>query len=385
LTVVDQYAGLAARQIILKVHSRCNLSCGYCYVYHSVDTGWRRRPATLQPRTLGLVAARIGEHVRRHAIGRLAVVLHGGEPLLAGHDGVEAALRSVRAAVPPGTEVDFSLQTNGILLDEAFLRLFRSYGVRVGVSLDGGRRANDRHRRYAGGAGSYARAAAGVRLLGHPAHRDLFAGLLCTIDVRNDPVEVYEDLLGLAPPALDLLLPHGNWTNPPPRPAGAVSYAGWLIAVFDRWYGRPRAETRIRLFESILSRLLGGPSGTEAIGGERPGIVVIETDGSYEQSDALKTTTDGGAATGLHVAAHSLDDVLRHLDGAGGGAPSACRGCPVVSVCGGGLRAHRYRAGRGDPFDNPSAYCADLLEIIGHIRRRVTADLLERRAVPKEA
>ena len=174
-----------------------------------------------------------------------------------------------------------------------------------------------------------------------------------------------------------------------------MSYARWLIAVFDRWYGSPRAQTRIRLFESIISRLLGGPSGTEAIGGDQSGIVVVETDGSYEQSDALKTTSDGGAATGLAVDAFSFDDVLAHL---GVAAPvrlaAACRPCPVVRVCGGGLRAHRYREGGGelsregggelcregaDLFDNPSVYCADLLELITHIGRRVRADLAKPR------
>jgi uncharacterized protein len=383
--MVDERAPTVARQLVLKVHSRCNLSCDYCYVYHSVDTGWRRQPATMTPRTLALVTERIGEHVRRHAINRLAVVLHGGEPLLAGHDGVDAVLTAVQAAVPVATTVDFSVQTNGILLDEAFITLFRRHGVRVGVSLDGGRQANDRHRRYANGAGSHQRATTGLRLLAQPGNAAVFGGLLCTVDVRNDPVQVYEALLDFEPPVLDLLLPHGNWTNPPPRPAGATTYAAWLIAVFDRWYGRPHAETRIRLFEAIISRLLGGTSDTEAIGGEQPGVVVVETDGSYEQSDALKTTVDGGAATGLHVASHSLDDVLGQLGGAAPARPpTACRVCPVVSVCGGGLRAHRYRGGSREPFDNPSAHCVDLFLLIEHIRQRVTADLLVRQRAVKE-
>ena len=359
------------RQIILKLHSRCNLSCTYCYVYHSVDQSWTRQPRTLSPATRRLVAERIGEHTRRHQPPTLSFVLHGGEPLLAGHDAVAGVLAAVRDEVAPGTEVRFGIQTNGVLLDERFLEIFHRYGVRVGVSLDGGRTANDRHRTYAGGRGSYDSATAGLRLLTRPEHRAIYSGLLCTIDVRNDPVQVYEDLLNFEPPVLDLLLPHGNWTNPPPRPPGAVSYAEWLIAVFDAWYDAPAARTRIRLFESMMMRLLGGPSGTEAVGGDQPGIVVIETDGTYEDTDSLKTTTEGAAATGLSVAAHSLDDALAHL---GEPAPLSpeCRSCPVVRTCGGGLRAHRFRDGS---FDHPSAYCADLYAVIRHIEGRVAADL----------
>ena len=31
---------------------------------------------------------------------------------------------------------------------------------------------------------------------------------------------------------MDLLLPHANWSSPPP----GSGYADWLIAVFERWY-----------------------------------------------------------------------------------------------------------------------------------------------------
>jgi uncharacterized protein len=288
---------------------------------------------------------------------------------------VAATLAAVRAAVPATAEVRFGVQTNGVLLDERFLGIFHEYGVRVAVSLDGGREANDRHRTSVNGRGSYDRAAAGLRLLTAPAHRDIYSGLLCTVDVRNDPVRVFEDLAAFDPPAIDLLLPHGNWTNPPPRPAGGMTYADWLVAVFDAWYGAPVARTRIRLFESMMMRLLGGASDTEAIGGDQPGVAVVETDGSYERTDSLKTTSDGMAATGLNVATDTLDDVAALLDAAPSSPAAACVACPVFTVCGGGLRAHRFRDGT---FDHPSAYCDDLYAVIRHIEHRVAADLVAR-------
>ena len=48
------------------------------------------------------------------------------------------------------------------------------------------------------------------------------------------------------------------------------------------------------------------------------------------------------------------------------GLSATCRHCPVVTSCGGGLYAHRYRSGSG--FLNPSVYCADLKKIITHVR-----------------
>lgn len=111
-------------------------------------------------------------------------------------------------------------------------------------------------------------------------------------------------------------------------------------------------------------------------------MVVVETDGGIEQSDMLKSAYDGASVTGLHVLRHSFDDVLRLPSTAarqmGERALSAeCHACQVRRVCGGGLYAHRYRAGRG--FANPSVYGPDLFRLITHIRSAVAADIEHRR------
>jgi uncharacterized protein len=344
---------MSVRQVVLKLNSRCNLACTYCYVYESVDEGWRRQPVAMSRRTLGLVADRIAEHLAGRPAARLTVTLHG----------------------------DFTVQTNALLLNADLLEVFARHGVRVGVSLDGDRLANDRHRRFRHGGGSYDAVAGALELLTAGRFRHLFSGLLCTVDVRNDPLAVYEALLAFAPPRIDFLLPHGNWTAPPPfrDPRGdGTPYADWLIEIFERWYSASRRPTDVRLFGSILSLLLGGPSDTEAVGVSRAGLLVIESDGSIEQTDSLKTTENGMAATGLHVATASFTEALGHpairAQHAGlAGLAETCRGCEIVSVCGGGLYAHRYRQGSG--FANPTVYCPDQLHLIGHIRTRLTADV----------
>src|SRR3954471_17636562 len=88
------------RQFIVKLHSRCNLSCTYCYVYHHVDQSWRGRPNVISDETIAALAARLGAHVRAHALPRIVMVLHGGEPLLAGPEVIERVIVAVRSAVP---------------------------------------------------------------------------------------------------------------------------------------------------------------------------------------------------------------------------------------------------------------------------------------------
>ncbi|MFG2002170.1 FxsB family cyclophane-forming radical SAM/SPASM peptide maturase [Spirillospora sp. NPDC048911] len=371
------------RQFVLKLHSRCNLACDYCYMYEMADQGWRNQPRSMAPAVIDRVAERIAEHARAHELDEIELVLHGGEPLLAGPELVRRTVTAVRSAT--GATVHARVQTNGVLIDDEFLGLFDELGIRVGVSLDGDASGHDLHRRHADGRGSFEETRKGLERLTAPGRRHLFSGLLSTIDLRNDPSATFDALVSFGPPAIDFLLPHGNWDTPPPGrdPADpATPYGDWLVAVFDRWYGAPVRETRVRLFGEIIQMLLGGRSRTESVGLSPVALAVVETDGSIEQVDTLKSAYDGAAATGLHLFRDGFDAALALPSVAarqiGERALSrTCRACPVRKVCGGGMYAHRYKSGSG--FSNPSVYCRDLSRLITHVHRRVADDLREGR------
>lgn len=378
------------RQFVLKVRSRCNLNCTYCCLYQAQDTGWRERPAVVSSAVMRRTAERIGEHAAAHGLREVRVDLHGGEPLMSGPAAVLEYTAAVRAALPAGCTLRPAVQTNGTLLTERTIARLAEAGIQVGLSLDGGTAAlNDRRVDHAGRP-SWPAAARAVRLLAQ--RPDVYAGLLCAIDVSRDPAELYTSLTALRPPRLDLLLPHANWTNPPPglavrvpetartAPHRPAPYGDWLAAVFDLWWdgagggGHPR----IRLFSEIIALLLGVPSATESVGLSPTAALVVETDGAMEQIDSLKVAYDRATATGLDVGGHTFDEALDHPGivarqlGAGGLA-ATCTRCPVGRVCGGGNYAHRYREGSG--FRHPSVYCADLERLIRHIATRLGAAL----------
>ncbi|GII52399.1 radical SAM protein [Planotetraspora thailandica] len=335
----------------------------------------------MSPAVVDRVAQRIAEHAGFHDLAEIDIILHGGEPLLAGPELISHVVRAVRGAVDPGTRVNVSIQTNAIQLDEAYLRLFDRLGVRIGVSLDGDEEAQDRHRRFANGKGSHALVSESLRRLTEGPFHHLFSGLLCTIDIRNDPIRTYEALLAFDPPAIDFLLPHGNWSEPPPfrnPDSSATPYADWLIPIFDRWYGSATVHADVRLFSQIMRLLTGRGSQTEKVGLSPARMVVIETDGSIEQSDILKSSYHGAAATSLHLLRDPLDRAMVHpaivARQIGDRALSPiCRRCDIKSVCGGGLYAHRYRATTG--FSEPSVYCPDLYRLITYIRDRFARDV----------
>ncbi|HEX6524635.1 MAG TPA: FxsB family cyclophane-forming radical SAM/SPASM peptide maturase [Streptosporangiaceae bacterium] len=368
------------RQFVLKIYSRCNLSCSYCYVYELADQSWRHQPHVMSPYVVRATIDRIAEHTRAHGLPALRVTLHGGEPLLSGASFIEDLAGRLRRALPPGVAVDLAVQTNGTCLDEAMLAVLRRNGIRVGVSIDGSRAATDRHRRYPSGRSSHAEVTRALELLRTGPNRIIYAGLLATIGLENDPVETYESLLIHEPPMIDFLLPHGTWSSPPPfrPPDTSAPYADWLLKVFTRWAAATRQETSIRLFDAIISQLVGSPSTTEAIGLGAADTIVIDTDGAIKQIDPLSAAYDNAAATGLTVMRHALDRALDHPTtvarqmGLAALGPE-CQACAVRDICGGGYYPHRYRAGEG--FRNPSVYCPDLMRLITRIRDYVSGEV----------
>jgi uncharacterized protein len=151
-----------------------------------------------------------------------------------------------------------------------------------------------------------------------------------------------------------------------------------LSAIFDRWFDAPVREAGVRLFDDILALTLGGRGTSESVGLQPVRVAVIETDGTVEQVDSLKTAFAGATRVRVGASGNPLDRALlepqmvaRQL---GREALCAtCRECPISEICGAGNYPHRFRAGSG--FLNPSVYCPDLTFLIGHVRGRVVGEL----------
>ncbi|MFI1764154.1 FxsB family cyclophane-forming radical SAM/SPASM peptide maturase [Streptomyces sp. NPDC020800] len=358
------------RTFILKVANRCNIDCDYCFVFNSKDQAARRLPARMDLDVARAAARRIGEHATAHDLRTVHVVLHGGEPLLAGVRHIADVLSAVREGVPSETRVNFELQTNGTLLSDAWLDLFERYEVAVGVSLDGPQSANDRHRLTHAGRSSAASAVRGIELL--RSRPQLFAGLLAVVDLANDPVEVHDYLAAFEPPVIDFGLPHATHDDPPYRGNPSVpEYGLWMSRVYDAWLARPEYRHSIRMLEDIVALSSGVRGSVETLGLAPPTSVVIESDGSIEDVDTLRSVEEGATWLGLDVFHHSFGEALPHpklLHRQYGKDALAekCRGCPVVDVCGGGYLPHRFSA--ADGYRNPSVYCGDLQHLIGHVQ-----------------
>lgn len=362
---------------LFKIASRCNLDCDYCYMYHLADQSWQKQPKRMSRAVIVQAAMRIREHVQAHEIPEIAIVMHGGEPLLAGEEFLREFLSTMSSAISPICSISFGVQTNGTLLTPRIIELFSSYDVSVGVSLDGPPQVNDKHRLTMERTSSYDAVVKGLRLLNDYGKNNMFAGFLCVIDINNDPLEVYRHLRGFDPPSMDFLLPDGHYGSyPNGKVPGKITtpYADWLIPIFNEWYERMEPSPIIKHFQEIVDLMLGAPTSLESMGLGPVDLVVIETNGDIEAVDALKSTYESATSLGLNLFTNSFDDALNHVKivhrqvGVASLAQT-CRDCPVVQVCGGGYLPHRYDPING--FDNPSVYCSDLWKLIWHVRNRL--------------
>jgi uncharacterized protein len=391
-----------ANEFILKLVTRCNLACDYCYVYNLADESWRSKPKAMAPAIQAAAMQRIREHVMAHQIPSVLISLHGGEPLLLGRQFVADAADRIRHGLADIADVHISMQTNATLVDRPTAALCKERGIALGVSLDGPPDDHDRSRKDPAGRPTSSEVLAGIeRLQEFPG---LLSGILSVIDLESHPESVYWYLADLAPPSIDFLLPHGNWasrpfgkrdalleqdnTSPhPPHQHDSAPYGEWLKRIFDAWVSDTRQpRVRIRLFDDIIHLLLGGTAVFESLGLDPKTLLVIEAEGSYELVDHLKAAYDGAPQTGLSVLVHSVDEALAHpgslirqmgKDALG----PECQRCDLLNICGGGLITHRYSDGpRG--YAAPSIYCADLYALINHIRVWLTGQL---EAVPHRA
>lgn len=359
--------------VLLKVASRCNINCSYCYIYHHGDTSWQHMPKHMSLATVEDVLKQL-EGLHEDQQHPFAVVLHGGEPLLLPRNILAVLLQGLADRLP--AVCTRAIQTNGTLIDDDLLELCLRTSTTLSVSLDGPADVNDAFRIAFNGEGTHRGAVAGIdRIRRHPLASRIFTGALCVVDPHSDPRRVYDFFKSLAVPSVDFLFKDGNYAKLPPGKTAIESteYGDWLAAVWDCYIHDPEPP-RIRVLDDLGRLLLGGASVKEGCGQKQYGIAVIDTDGTVTKNDTLKSTYNGAdrfkktwsvSSDRLSEIASSPEFIqyaqLQHPTS------PVCQACPLLSVCGGGMPLSRWHPETG--LANPSIYCADYKLVIGHIQK----------------
>ncbi len=364
--------------LVVKIVQRCNLNCSYCYMYQHADQSWRQRPPFMSEETFGHLLTRVEEYCDGRPGREMNITFHGGEPMLIGAQRfdrlVSMAMEKLKGRISLG------MQTNGTLVDDDWIEVLKRRDLRVGVSLDGPPEIHDLARFDHAGRGSYSKTVEGLRKL---QENRVFSCILTVINPGQSGLAIYRHIRSLGVKNMNFLLPdvtHDSRRLFYPN-FGETPISDYLIPIFDDWFDEDDPNVVIRLFTAIITGLLGASASFEAIGNHCENYLVIDTDGNIQANDALKVCDDGISESGLNVARNGFDDLhlglplVHRLVHEGLSLSAQCQACPERDVCGGGAVTTRYAKANG--FDNPSVWCADMLELIGHIRARVQPALGE--------
>jgi len=367
------------RTFFLRVSARCNMTCDYCYVFKHRDQSWKKLPPTMDEETIVLFSKRVKEYVLANKIEQIYIIYHGGEPLILGESILLRYTDLIKSFLDDIVLIDFSIQTNGTLINKQFLNECQKRNIGISISIDGPFNIHNKHRKMKNGNGSYELVVSALRLLLKD-FPDIFQGAIGVIDPYSNPKEILEFFERERVYNIDLLLPDATYDKPPKdREFNPNLYKNWLIEAFDMWFDSFQ-NLSVRSFEYILQRIIGQNVQSDFLGFGELSYLTIETDGTYHTSDILKITYEDASAMGISLKTNSIEDAISHPKFkeynkllAKDNLPGDCKICNVVDICGGGSLPHRYSHING--FNNPTVYCNEMKSLILHAQNRLLREI----------
>ncbi len=244
----------------------CNLDCAYCF-YLPKEKLYPGSDFRMSDKT---IRAYLKQLLEVSPESTVPIAFQGGEPTLMGLDFYQRAVNYAKKYKKPGQTLEFSIQTNGVLLDAAWAEFFRRHHFLVGISLDGPPVFHDTYRLDKGGQPTFDRVWKGLDTL--KKYRVEF-NILCAVNAANGdhPLEVYRFLRDNAGAQFIQFIPiverqnmtgfqEGNTVTP--RSIKPEQWGRGLIEIFDEWIQHDVGRVFITIFESALANWLGVPAGT---------------------------------------------------------------------------------------------------------------------------
>lgn len=357
----------AINSILLKLANTCNLNCTYCYWFK--DKSVYEGNKIIRQNILDAFYRKLRDHIKTHRPKSFNVTLHGGEPLLAGKKMVEQILSELHyMQVELDTPIKVLIQTNGLLIDEEWVRILKAYNVNIGLSMDGPKDIQDAYRRDLGGKPTYERTVKVIRLL---QEMKCNFGILSVCNATLPAKEICDFFINdLNINFFDFLIPDANHDSPE-----IPLIKDFYINLFKLWHSEYREKgVSIRIAKNMLQGMLGANITMQAIGYNAIRLAMIKPDGEIEAYDNFHSMGYGFTKNKLNILTNNIndiqnDEVWKEAYEGTLSLNSKCESCKHKMVCGGGNIATRWS--KENRFDNPSVYCDQLYDIFEQVEQYV--------------
>lgn len=351
----------------------CNLACSYCFYLEKAHL----YPETRQPRMSLETAERMIRGYFATPQPVYSFGWQGGEPTLMGVDFFREVFALQRRLAPPGASIANGFQTNGTLLDEQWIDLFREHDVLVGLSIDGPAEMHDSSRPRAGGAaGSHAAVEEAARRL--RAGRVAF-NALTVVGAHNveHPLDVYDYLRSLRIRHLQFI-PLVDFSDDGSLRSHSVTGSAWgafLIAIHERWFPGEVRRVSIRHVDSLIWYLVRGEHNVCVHGSACGGHLVVEHTGDLFPCDFyVQPELCLGSVADPDVFGRVADDPrVRAFVAQKRPDAEECRSCETRDLCGGDCPRNRVNGGKSSLCDGWRAYWNRALPDLERLARSVPA------------
>lgn len=369
----NQSSVFAFHMMIKPSGSQCNIDCKYCFYLHKEEL-------LNQPKHPSMDDAVLEQHISQYIAAQTAdqviFTWQGGEPTLMGLEFFKKAIKFQKQYAKPNQQILNDLQTNGLLLDDAWCEFLKEENFLVGISIDGPKYLHDKMRLTKNGKPTFDYVKKAIKLLHHyqiPFHA------LCVVNHYNAqaPLTIYRFLRDEVRPRMIQFLsavepidfqeqptqylqnsyfikhqknyPQRIITSPTIVTDWSVSADDWgkfLVAVWQEWLKYDYGKVFIDQFENTISQALGlgaQKCTTAPICGK---ALVIEHNGDVYSCDHfvypqyrlgnIQTVSESQLAFSQQQANFGY---AKHLN-----LPSDCKHCQFLKLCWGECPKNRFIA-----------------------------------------
>lgn len=254
--------------------AQCNIDCEYCFYLYKQE--YLNQPKYPRMET-SVLELHIRQYIEAQTGSEVVFSWQGGEPTLMGLDFFKQIVALQEQYKKPNQQIFNDLQTNGLLLDDAWCTFLKENHFLVGLSIDGPEHLHDIYRRTKNDKPTHHLVIKAIELL-HQYQIEFNA--LCVVNNVNakHPLEVYHYLRDVVRPktiqfsaGIDPIEPEwiikpkatgakkvdvlvSSWTVP------SADWGRFLSTVWQEWLVKDYGNVFIDQFENVISQLFGfGP------------------------------------------------------------------------------------------------------------------------------
>lgn len=321
--------------------SNCNLRCKYCF-YHDVSTNRTiENYGMMKDEVLEEMIKKVFECVEQS----VNFMFQGGEPTLIGYKFYNTFHELIKKYNKNNITTNFSIQTNGTLLNKNLLEILKKYNYLVGISLDGNKEIHDNFRIDANNNGTFNSVMKGIRLL---KKYDIDFNILCVVNkatakngkliynfFRNNNFKYFQFI-----PCID----NFKYSETEDYTLIPEDYGIFLNDIFELWYEdiKKGKYVSIRYFDNLIKILLGEQPESCDMMGICSINCIIESDGSVYPCDfyVLDKYKLGNILNSSYENM-IFSNIAKEFVEASIEKPNSCKLCKYLKLCRSGCRRHK--------------------------------------------